>query len=145
MSKTLLMSHAQATMTFSELYFHFVEPHLVESRDHWDNLSDEETYPRNDDSAKQEGDGDGNIVEASDIEDHAHESFDACRAACDAKPRCMQFLHHGSICRLHYSVRLGHYRGDGGDGDAAMVRSGWMLQRIRAWTEATPCEEAKWV
>ncbi|KAF8849292.1 hypothetical protein BDZ45DRAFT_752938 [Acephala macrosclerotiorum] len=32
------------TTLFADLYFHFVEPHLVDSRDNWDNLSHGPTY-----------------------------------------------------------------------------------------------------
>ncbi|KAM3067334.1 hypothetical protein ACMFMG_005308 [Clarireedia jacksonii] len=41
--RELILNDLNAT-TFSELFFHFVEPHITESRDNWDNLSHGPTY-----------------------------------------------------------------------------------------------------
>ncbi|PQE30834.1 glycosyltransferase family 31 protein [Rutstroemia sp. NJR-2017a WRK4] len=41
--RELILNDLNAT-TFSELFFHFVEPHITASRDNWDNISDGPTY-----------------------------------------------------------------------------------------------------
>lgn len=38
------MLHNSDPITFSELYYRFVEPHIMSSRDNWNNLSDGPTY-----------------------------------------------------------------------------------------------------
>ena len=39
---------------FSELYFHFVEPHLSERRENWDNLSHGPTYSKEEEEKREE-------------------------------------------------------------------------------------------
>ncbi|KAI9651253.1 hypothetical protein NHQ30_001291 [Ciborinia camelliae] len=46
-----IMQKSWATM-FSELYSHFVEPHIVPSRDNWNNLSNGPTYTEPDETRK---------------------------------------------------------------------------------------------
>ena len=87
----------------------------------------------------------------TELEKNAHKSFDDCREVCASKPDCFQWLYYGKICRLEFSFRLGQYRApesrddDGKGEEMVSFRSGWMIERIREWTEENPCDIPDWV
>ena len=94
--------------------FAYVQPHNVSARADWDNLSRDE------------------CEHAS-----AHASPDACRQACLAEPRCLQFAFHHDRCFTSPVVSLGGPRAPealaGRDRDRTTFVSGWLSDRIEAW------------
>ncbi|KAH7312812.1 hypothetical protein BKA65DRAFT_372553, partial [Rhexocercosporidium sp. MPI-PUGE-AT-0058] len=129
---------------FSDLYFQFVEPLLVDERENWDNLAHGMTYSAEELSklenkwAKED-----RLDKQTDIEKVAHISFENCAKACTARPECFQYVHGDTKCKLGHSFRLGKYAAPG-HGDRIEWRSGWNLTRIRTWTKENPCEAPKW-
>ncbi|PBP25962.1 hypothetical protein BUE80_DR003096 [Diplocarpon rosae] len=72
------------------------------------------------------------------------ESFEDCKAACEADPDCFQFVFHGKTCKISHSIRLGRPHKTDQPSDERYF-SGWNMTRIRDWTSKTQCESAHWV
>lgn len=74
---------------------------------------------------------------------YASESFEDCRAACLAKPDCLQFSYVRDECRTSVIPRLGQ-KADPGQN---RIRSGWMVDRIHDMVRnIEPCgEEEDWI
>ncbi|KAI1128182.1 hypothetical protein F5Y10DRAFT_277571 [Nemania abortiva] len=79
----------------------------------------------------------------SDNEEATAASFGACRSACESDPACMQFSVSGYTCKTSSALRLGRRASA-----AEQVKSGWMVDRIDAFTkrmEATCTSNRDWV
>jgi hypothetical protein len=63
---------------------------------------------------------------------YAHTNVDTCRAACDIRSKCVQYVWEPNKCSLGTSVRLGGPSDDG-------KMSGWESKRIRAAIAALTC------
>lgn len=92
-------------------------------------------------------------------------NFESCQKACEASPRCVQFLWKGldaRECILMFQIRHGlprkaeHITGPqlppGPEGIVMPPRetgidytSGWMTDRIDRWREERQCEVVQWV
>jgi len=79
-----------------------------QNRSDWDNFSSALTY-----------------TDTSRTSSYAHSSPDTCRAACDIRSKCVQFVHEPNKCRLGTNVRFG----EAVESDKKM-NSGWLLHRV---------------
>ncbi|OAL52675.1 hypothetical protein IQ07DRAFT_671258 [Pyrenochaeta sp. DS3sAY3a] len=114
-------SHPNRPLMFEEL-FTMIEPHLQEKAEDWSNMSDDVLYKKGKSATK---------------------SFEKCHKACISDGSCVQFEHNGSICRLGYSIRLGHHQPPTSE---EKWTSGWMLGRIKAFKQSqSPCQGARFV
>ena len=79
-----------------------------QNRSDWDNFSSALTY-----------------TDTTRTSSYAHSSPDTCRAACDIRSKCVQFVHEPNKCRLGTTVRFG----EAVNRDKNM-NSGWLLHRV---------------
>ena len=88
-----------------------------------------------------------------------HESFEACRSACEAQPKCLQFTYHSRRCTIDRSLRYGEYKdpeverlgmtmNEGTQGrspDDLRFFAGWLPDKVKAWIDDHPCDTVEWV
>ncbi|XXG97372.1 hypothetical protein Hte_003671 [Hypoxylon texense] len=100
-----------------DVFRFYLLPRISSQHDGWDNLSD---------------------VEQSEVH-----SFDECRRTCESQPDCLQFSFLGESCKTSTAIRLGHE----GFGDTAQVKSGWVVDRIKDYTERmdASCGNKDWI
>jgi hypothetical protein len=66
-------------------------------------------------------------------------TFTECAQACEADSSCFQYAHHGNICQIGMSTRLGHEREADVNG---LWESGWNLTRLGEWMAVQlPCDQ----
>jgi len=78
-----------------------------------------------------------------DLEKAAWKSFEDCQNICLERPDCFQFVLYQKSCKLGLSFRLGKYVAPDFEG-RVMSKSGWMVDRIRKWTEVNACHGPEW-
>lgn len=132
-----------------DVFHAFVEPALVPEREDWNNLVSDALYLVEGYTDRKFSDGE--IARAkhgdkplSDAQAHAHESFEACGAACADEPKCLQYRWNDGLCQLGWSVRLGRPM----KREAVHAKrwfSGWNLTRIDEFVQKQgECGEIKW-
>lgn len=82
--------------------------------------------------------------EWTEIQKHAYESFEKCGKACEGAKGCFQWVYYDKTCKLGMTFRLGKYVKPSGDGKV-IWKSGWMMTRIRKWTDENACTKSKWL
>lgn len=87
-----------------------------------------------------------------------HESFEACRSACEAVPKCVQFTYHRRKCKIDRSLRYGECKEpeieqpgmttsentQGRNPDDMRFFAGWVPDKIKAWIDGHPCDTIEW-
>jgi hypothetical protein len=122
-------------------------PNLTDSRDDWDNMSDDCIYrPENSELIDRQK----KWEECNDLEREAYKSFDDCGRACKADSFCYQWSFYGENCAVSRSFKLGHGKvpphSDANPDPGSRIRSGWDLDRIRKFREdAGECSKPKWI
>lgn len=135
----------QTPLLFRDVYEALLGPQLRATRDDWDNASGDWFYL--DRGAAGRDWEQWRVDRAARDEDKteagraAHESAEACRAACLEHAECLQYLWHDECCAMSRNVRLGKpVRRAKEDGKRKM--SGWNVDRIKQWIAAnSDCEE----
>ncbi|KAJ8113982.1 hypothetical protein OPT61_g4028 [Boeremia exigua] len=149
--KWLRVHPAPVPVRHAEVFKGYVYPHLSMERTEWDNYSVDL--------------GNGQV-----LDNEAHTSVEACRAACEKSAACLQFSFTPSTCLISNEVRLGkrskvqciEYSAaaskcekagetpvgvqEGGVG--AVVRSGWMVDRLESYVIAmdqTCSGDLRWI
>lgn len=126
----------QKPLIFKEVFEDLIHPRLQDSRDDWDNFSDDWYYidfNRSDPEWEEWRVGRSVIEELkTETEKKAHESWQDCQAACNEHSRCFQFFWHNECCAMHGSFRLGTPRKKSEDERLRHI-SGWNLEKINAW------------
>jgi hypothetical protein len=84
-----------------------------QNRSDWDNLSSTLIY-----------------TDTSKTSSYAHSSPDTCRAACDIREKCVQFVHEPNKCRLSTTVRFGE-----AVASDKHMNSGWLLHRVEKFAQ----------
>jgi len=84
-----------------------------QNRSDWDNLSSTLIY-----------------TDTSRTSSYAHSSPDTCRAACDIRGKCVQFVHEPNKCRLSTTVRFGE-----AVASDKHMNSGWLLHRVEKFAQ----------
>ncbi|EHY60612.1 hypothetical protein ABEF92_002020 [Exophiala dermatitidis] len=135
---------------FADLFDYFVQDFIAHDKKNWDNKSGEKIFTRpHPDHVPENTDWDWKSDEEkqelwdslSESEKAATGSIEACRAACEAEPQCLQFSWHPGTCKLDRSVRLGHAV------EAEQeTMSGWNLDHIERFKKLKDREhcEIKW-
>ncbi|KAE9364076.1 glycosyltransferase family 31 protein [Stipitochalara longipes BDJ] len=73
----------------------------------------------------------------------AWRSFEDCRKVCQERKDCFQYVYYDKTCKLGLSFRLGKHVSPSEDGKI-IYTSGWMVGRIREWTEDNACKRPEW-
>ena len=73
----------------------------------------------------------------------AWESFENCGKICQERKDCFQYVYYDNTCKLGLSFRLGKHLSPSDDG-TIVYKSGWMVERIRDWTEDNACQGPEW-
>jgi hypothetical protein len=107
-------SEEKPPMLYKDYFRMFLVPLIRQSqnRTDWDNLANSLTYT---DQGRSQ---------------YAHYSFDACRAACDLRLSCVQYVWEPNKCRLGTVVRWG----ESVSTDKRMM-SGWLVHRVERFGE----------
>jgi len=74
--------------------------------------------------------------------ENAWKSFEHCREACSASPSCFQYFYYEKTCKLQNSFAIGNYKEPSNNGKV-VYKSGWMVARIREWTEKHECDDGQ--
>jgi len=74
--------------------------------------------------------------------ENAWKSFEHCGEACSASPSCFQYLYYEYTCKLQNSFAIGKYK-EPSDNGKVVYKSGWMVARIREWTEKHECDDGQ--
>ncbi|TVY40953.1 hypothetical protein LSUB1_G003109 [Lachnellula subtilissima] len=104
--------------THMEFFNDFVRGSLPDSRENWDNVASDP----------------GEFGKTGGVESNAA-SFEDCAQACEANKECFQYSHHGDICYIGMSVRLGYKKEVDQEGT---WRSGWNKTRLADWASKQP-------
>ncbi|UKZ77311.1 hypothetical protein TrVFT333_005031 [Trichoderma virens FT-333] len=122
-------------MRIRDLYHQFVAPQLEPLRPDWDNTSSDVLY-LNTSSAIYDDEqlSKAKTQHLSHLEEMAHDSFESCRAACQADKDCLQYRFHQGICGFGMRITHGHPKPREDD---ALNRwmSGWDIDKIQAWVQ----------
>jgi hypothetical protein len=93
-----------------------------QNRSDWDNFSSALTY-----------------TDTTRTSSYAHSSPDTCRAACDIRAKCVQFVHEPNKCRLGTTVRFGE-----AVSSEKNMNSGWLLHRVEKFAKGMGvCKEGE--
>jgi hypothetical protein len=134
-------------LLLKDIYRAFVESRLTAVQEDWDNLSSDRYFL--DPNAGYEYE-DWELERArhnhalTELERRAHLSFEDCAALCADMHDCFQFRFQKGICAYAQAFMLGKpMRREYETG--MRWRSGWNLDRIKAWVEEQgECEQALW-
>lgn len=138
---------SQSPLVFKEVYHSFLEPKLVESREDWDNSSDDWFYIGADaqDDELEDWRVDRALMEEekSELGKKAHESSEDCARACKEHEECFQWIWRDDYCGMKSSFLLGRpLKREDGEKSAT---SGWDLVKIKKWVKVQgDCEEVIW-
>lgn len=80
----------------------------------------------------------------TEIQKHAHESFENCGKACKEEGACFQWVFSSKTCKLGMTFRLGRYMKPSDD-NKVVWKSGWMMERVKKWTEEHKCTKPEWL
>jgi hypothetical protein len=83
------------------------------------------------------------ISKMRDLEKVAWQSFENCQKMCLERLDCFQYVVYEKTCKLGLSFRLGKHVAPDSDGKVVW-KSGWMVDRIRKWTEVNACHGPEW-
>ncbi|KAI9803851.1 MAG: hypothetical protein M1825_001731 [Sarcosagium campestre] len=127
-------SRSSTRLRHRDVFRKFIMPQLQEQRDDWDNLSSDEpiTLEAQDDA----------VDHKNPSPTKAAKSFEACRRVCQNQHDCMQFSFVDKKCVTSRVITLGK-KAFAAPGNA---RSGWMMDRVRAFDEGMkPCGDEEWI
>jgi len=111
-------NNLQGPLTHAELFEDYITKSMVAHRENWDNLAA--------DPGEFSKTG-GVLVEVA--------AFSDCVRACEERPECFQYSHHGKECYIGMSVRLGYEKKADVEG---MWQSGWNTTRLAGWAAKQP-------
>ncbi|KAF2760197.1 hypothetical protein EJ05DRAFT_275196 [Pseudovirgaria hyperparasitica] len=119
-------------LMFRDIFSMYVEKHVRERRDDWDNISDDWKYVKPKDEMEE------TWAELDELEKKAVESFEDCRSACSAIPTCRQFKWKVGECYLGENIRVGTVKTD------SNISSGWLLERVKEFGKVYEDCEPNW-
>lgn len=97
-----------------DVFMEMVYPQLGAEVANWDNLSEDQEFNAHDHASSSDS-----------LERNAWKSFEHCRSLCESRSECLQFSFDAGSCATSKTFRLGYAKPD-----RAMVKSGWILDRI---------------
>jgi hypothetical protein len=129
-------------LIWRDVFYKFTNQSLTAQRDDWQNLSDDLQLKID---SKEDALYDGKKwADLSEVMRSSIETSDKCKAACEAEPRCMQWVHSDLKCHLHWSIRQGASKSPE---ESNRWTSGWHLGRIEKFKAAAgdcPASAIKW-
>lgn len=136
-------------LLLKDIYEEFLEPNLNATREDWDNAADNRFYlDRSADRKWPEWQTNRmkKAEEYNEAEKHAHESFEACGAACRSlgPDECFRYLYRDGVCGMSNSFIMGKpVKREKADNKRSM--SGWDVDKIRKWVKKQgKCGAVKW-
>ncbi|RYC54367.1 hypothetical protein CHU98_g11843 [Xylaria longipes] len=154
------------TLMIRDLYDSLIAPKMQETRENWDNGSDDVCYINRDPDAQERADGKAKDrqkkeEEMSDVEKEAWKSPENCGKVCETEisdedsgnkekqldRNCFQYRWHDEVCCTSKSFKLGEPKPKLKDDEDKKARwtSGWYLKGIHDWIEAMgECTEPAW-
>lgn len=147
-TRALSQSGSSRPLVIRDIFEEYLEPNLNATREDWDNNADNRYYLDPDPARKWENhqlDRVKNKDDYNEYEKKAHESFEACGAACKSVGKeCFQYRYRDGACSFGDSFQLGHPVKREQD-DKKRMMSGWDIEKIRSWIqEQAPCKDIKW-
>jgi len=139
-------------ITYADIFSNLVQPNLPHEATEWDNGSEGDWLvpPK-----RGEDQQDWPEYEPSPPELAAMSSYEGCRDACKAEPRCFQFSYGAGLtsqgqpwdkwpgkCGMRRAISLGERSTEGLDEGRGPIRSGWDLERIESFKRHHICDEA---
>ena len=127
---------ADTPYVMKDVFNHFVQPHLTEELEDWNNLSQDIVYE------KTSADEDESWRSTSDDHQKAIHDPEACQFACKENDQCLQWSYQPSPgkCSLGKVIRFGKRV----DSDEFGFKSGWMLDRIDAFKSKMEPVQPNW-
>ncbi|KAK7204817.1 hypothetical protein BZA70DRAFT_280072 [Myxozyma melibiosi] len=117
---------ANTPILYRDVYAHFVMPYVVPHRRwNWDNGADDRMFTSHD----------------PDIDEAAFQSYEDCKARCEAWDECLQFRYRTERCGLGSRLRLGEMVDGDDDNEENSYSSEWMVDRIREMRKTQKCEK----
>lgn len=137
----------QSVLRIKDIYEHFVASKLVETRDDWDNLSEDTYYLNRSDGRHEEWEI--NRAKPADqlneAEKLAHLDLEHCRLACESVSECFQYRWKDGICGTARAFMLGRPRRRDGNEEHKRWKSGWLVDKIHRWIEEQgECKGVEW-
>lgn len=129
-----------------DMYREFFVPRMRETREDWTNVSEDIIYvgPHRKPQEHELNKALPRLRQTA-ADKVAHKSAATCKAACEARKECFQWLWYGEgVCALSKSFKIG-YPGNPNDEPKKRTMSGWMTKRIEQWVrEHGECDGPKW-
>ncbi|KAF2725127.1 hypothetical protein K431DRAFT_98189 [Polychaeton citri CBS 116435] len=117
---------------FRDLFAHFIDEHISVNRSHWNNLSNDRKFDRDD----------ANFQNLQQHERDAVQSAEACAAACMhvAEDECIQWMWTSGKCHLGRDLRYG----TSDEPQSTHWTSGWPVERVSRFKKAQEGCETRW-
>ncbi|KAI1273451.1 hypothetical protein F5Y07DRAFT_253496 [Xylaria sp. FL0933] len=152
-------------LLIKDLYDSLIAPKMQQTRENWDNGSDDVCYINPDPDAQERADGHARDRqrkedEMSEIEKEAWKSPENCAKVCESEiseedsdnkekrlsRECFQYLWHDEVCCTSKSFKLGEPKSKLQDGESKEKwTSGWYLEGIQDWIDAMgECTKPAW-
>ena len=128
-----------------DIYHEFFASKLVETRDDWDNLSDDVMYLDPKARAYEDWElGRAKKDGLNEAEKAAHLSPQHCRAACESLDDCYAYRFQNGICATSWAFKLGKPVKRPGE-EAQRYFSGWDVKKIQAFIQREgECTRWRW-
>lgn len=148
-----------------DLYESLIAPKMRETRENWDNGSDDTCYISREPDAQERADGQARDRQKKEddmsaIEKEAWKSPENCAKVCESEipeeasndkkkqrdRNCFQYRWHDEVCCTSKSFKLGEPKSKAaGDDPKAKWTSGWYKKGIQDWINAMgECKEPAW-
>ncbi|KAJ8130399.1 hypothetical protein O1611_g3233 [Lasiodiplodia mahajangana] len=152
-------------LLIKDLYDSLIAPKMRETREHWDNGSDDVCYINPAPDAQERADGHAKDRqrkedEMSEIEKEAWKSPENCAKVCESEipaedsgnkekqrdRQCFQYRWHDEVCCTSKSFKMGEPKPKASGGDSKEKwTSGWYMKGIHDWIDAMgECTEPAW-
>ncbi|KAK0705822.1 hypothetical protein B0T21DRAFT_299118 [Apiosordaria backusii] len=134
-------------LVIRDIFDEFLAPRLNDTREDWDNNADNRFYLDQSNDRKWD-DWMTNRMKKQDqyneYERKAHESFEACGAACKSLGNeCFMYRYKDGACSIANAFQLGKPLKKATGNDRTM--SGWDVEKIKKWVAEQPaCDEIHW-
>lgn len=148
-TRELAASGESRPLVLKDIYDEFLAPHLNETREDWDNMADNRYYLDQESGHKWEDWRLKRMKKAEDYNEHekkAHESFEACAAACKSlgPDECFRYKYEKGSCSISNAFIMGKPVKRESDKDKR-VMSGWDVDKINKWIKKQgTCSNIRW-
>lgn len=138
-------------LLLKDIFLEFLDPKLQQTREDWNNLSDDRYYVNKTDPDHQWEDWRvgqmKNESQYNEFEKRAHLSFDDCGKACESlgTDECFGYRWSDDCCSMSNSFLLGKpVKKD--DNEKKRTMSGWDIKKIRKWIDdqGPTCDKILW-